>query len=393
MSKYNFDQVIERKGTACQKWDNLGKVFGNPDILALWKADMDFKAPPEVIERLQKRLEHGIFGYPNRPDDFYDAIISWMFRRHGWKIEKEWICHSPGVTPSLVFSMLAMTRPGDRIMIQSPIYSPFYHIIEENGRRIADNALVLSNGRFSMDLNDFKASLDPRVRMLFLCNPHNPSGRVWQKSELEELAEICLEKNILIVSDEVHSDIVYEGNKHIPIASLSRDIEKRTITSFSPSKTFNLAGFRSAVVVIPDKDLRDRYNSLTAGMHLAGVTVLGSEAIAAAYGTGEEWLGELLEYLSTNLLFVEDFLNRNMPEIKLIKPEGTYVPLLDFRKLELSPEKLQHFLVHEAGVGMNDGAEFGRVTEGFARMTIAAPRSTLKKGLDRIKTALDKHYR
>jgi cystathionine beta-lyase len=389
MGKYNFDHVIERRGTACQKWDNLGKVFGDPDILALWKADMDFKAPPEVIERLKKRLDHGIFGYPNRPDDFYDAIISWMSRRHGWNIKKEWICHSPGVTPSLVFSMLAMTRPGDRVVIQSPIYAPFYHIIEENGRRITDNPLVLDNGRFFMNLDDLKAKLNSRVKMLFLCNPHNPSGRVWQKRELEEIAEICLKNNITIVSDDVHSDIVYEGNKHIPIASISRDIEERTITSFSPSKTFNLAGFRSAVVVIPNKDLRDRYNDLISGMHLAGVTVFGAEAIAAAYSTGEEWLEELIEYLSGNLRFVEEFLRENIPAIKLIKPEGTYVPLIDFRELGLSSEELQKFLVHKAGVGMNNGAEFGKVTEGFARMTIAAPRSTITEGLNRIKTAIE----
>lgn len=389
MGKYNFDHVIERRGTACQKWDNLGKVFGDPDILALWKADMDFKAPPEVIERLKKRLDHGIFGYPNRPDDFYDAIISWMSRRHGWNIKKEWICHSPGVTPSLVFSMLAMTRPGDRVVIQSPIYAPFYHIIEENGRRITDNPLVLDNGRFFMNLDDLKAKLNSRVKMLFLCNPHNPSGRVWQKRELEEIAEICLKNNITIVSDDVHSDIVYEGNKHIPIANISRDIEERTITSFSPSKTFNLAGFRSAVVVIPNKDLRDRYNDLISGMHLAGVTVFGAEAIAAAYSTGEEWLEELIEYLSGNLRFVEEFLRENIPAIKLIKPEGTYVPLIDFRELGLSSEELQKFLVHKAGVGMNNGAEFGKVTEGFARMTIAAPRSTITEGLNRIKTAIE----
>lgn len=389
MGKYNFDHVIERRGTACQKWDNLGKVFGDPDILALWKADMDFKAPPEVIERLKKRLDHGIFGYPNRPDDFYDAIISWMSRRHGWDIKKEWICHSPGVTPSLVFSMLAMTRPGDRVVIQSPIYAPFYHIIEENGRRITDNPLVFDNGRFFMNLDDLKAKLNSRVKMLFLCNPHNPSGRVWQKRELEEIAEICLKNNITIVSDDVHSDIVYEGNKHIPIASISRDIEERTITSFSPSKTFNLAGFRSAVVVIPNKDLRDRYNDLISGMHLAGVTVFGAEAIAAAYSTGEEWLEELIEYLSGNLRFVEEFLRENIPAIKLIKPEGTYVPLIDFRELGLSSEELQKFLVHKAGVGMNNGAEFGKVTEGFARMTIAAPRSTITEGLNRIKTAIE----
>lgn len=389
MGKYNFDHVIERRGTACQKWDNLGKVFGDPDILALWKADMDFKAPPEVIERLKKRLDHGIFGYPNRPDDFYDAIISWMSRRHGWDIKKEWICHSPGVTPSLVFSMLAMTRPGDRVVIQSPIYAPFYHIIEENGRRITDNPLVLDNGRFFMNLDDLKAKLNSRVKMLFLCNPHNPSGRVWQKRELEEIAEICLKNNITIVSDDVHSDIVYEGNKHIPIANISRDIEERTITSFSPSKTFNLAGFRSAVVVIPNKDLRDRYNDLISGMHLAGVTVFGAEAIAAAYSTGEEWLEELIEYLSGNLRFVEEFLRENIPAIKLIKPEGTYVPLIDFRELGLSSEELQKFLVHKAGVGMNNGAEFGKVTEGFARMTIAAPRSTITEGLNRIKTAIE----
>lgn len=389
MGKYNFDHVIERRGTACQKWDNLGKVFGDPDILALWKADMDFKTPPEVIERLKKRLDHGIFGYPNRPDDFYDAIISWMSRRHGWDIKKEWICHSPGVTPSLVFSMLAMTRPGDRVVIQSPIYAPFYHIIEENGRRITDNPLVFDNGRFFMNLDDLKAKLNSRVKMLFLCNPHNPSGRVWQKRELEEIAEICLKNNITIVSDDVHSDIVYEGNKHIPIANISRDIEERTITSFSPSKTFNLAGFRSAVVVIPNKDLRDRYNDLISGMHLAGVTVFGAEAIAAAYSTGEEWLEELIEYLSGNLRFVEEFLRENIPAIKLIKPEGTYVPLIDFRELGLSSEELQKFLVHKAGVGMNNGAEFGKVTEGFARMTIAAPRSTITEGLNRIKTAIE----
>ena len=255
--KYDFDTVIDRSNTSCEKWDGVGKRFGVPDLHAMWVADMDFKAPPEVIEILRQRVDHGIFGYTGRFDPYYGSIIDWMKRRHGWEVKKEWLCHSPGVVPALSMALLAFSQPGDKVIIQPPVYYPFFDVIGGRGRTILENPLIFENGRFSMDLDDLERKIDPSVKVIFLCSPHNPVGRVWTRDELERLGRICVENDILIISDEIHSDIVFKGSRHVPIASLSDELASRSITCISPSKTFNIAGLSTSVVIIPDRRVRE----------------------------------------------------------------------------------------------------------------------------------------
>jgi len=332
--RYDFDTVIDRSNTSCEKWDGLEERFGKPDLHAMWVADMDFKAPPELIDVLEHRVQHGIFGYTGRFDPYYRSVIDWVKRRHGWEIRKEWIAFSPGVVPALSMALLAFTQPGDKVVIQPPVYYPFFNVIGGRGRTILENPLVFENGRFSMDLDDLERKLDPSVKVIFLCSPHNPVGRVWARDELERLGRICVENDILIVSDEIHSDIIFSGSRHIPMASISEEIARRTLTCISPSKTFNIAGLSTSAVIIPDPGVRANYQRVVDFLHIDSGNVFGTLALEACYNLGEPWLEELLEYLEGNLDFTEDFLAKNLPGISLVRPEGTYIPLLDCRSLQ-----------------------------------------------------------
>jgi len=386
--KYDFDTVIDRSNTSCEKWDGVEERFGVPDLHAMWVADMDFKAPPELIEVLRQRVDHGIFGYTGRFSPYYDSIIKWVKRRHGWEIDKDWITFSPGVVPALSMALLAFTQPGDKVLVQPPVYYPFFSVIDGRGRTILENPLKFENGRFSMDLEDLERKIDPSVKVLFLCSPHNPVGRVWTREELERLAQICLENDIIIVSDEIHSDIVFKGSIHIPMASISEEIAKRTITCISPSKTFNIAGLSTSAVIIPDARIRENYKRVLDFLHIDGGNVFGTLALEACYKYGEPWLEELLAYLERNLDFTERFLAANLPEISLLRPEGTYIPLLDCRKLNMTGHQLQEFLVRKAGVALDGGDWFGTGGEGFARINIATPRSLVQEGLEKISKAV-----
>ncbi len=381
---HNFDEILSREGTNTYKYELRKKIFGVDDVYPMWVADTEFKAPEFVIRTLRKRIDHGIFGYTILDKEYYDSIISWNKLRHDWDLQPDWIKYSPGVVPSLFASVLAFTGPGDKVIVQPPVYHPFYFAIKENGREIVRNPLILRNGRYEMQLDDLKSKIDNKTKMLFLCNPHNPTGNVWKEQELVELCEICLENDILIISDEIHSDIIYPGNKHIPTAKLSPEIARNTITLMAPSKTFNIAGLNSSYIIAGNNVLLEKLNAYFEGLHI-GPNVFAIEATKAAYQNGHEWLQELIQYYNKNVSTVRDFVVDYMLDIKVVDPEGTFLVWLDFRNFNFSREQLLRKLCHEAKVGLSDGFIFGKEGEGFQRMNIGCANSELLKALESIK--------
>lgn len=387
--KYNFDKYVERRGSGSMKWDLLEERFGMPDICPLWVADMDFQSPPEVLDALRAKLDHGILGYPTVPSSIFEAIINWEKTRHGWEVAKDSISWAPGVVGGLAFALMAYTKPGDGVIIQSPVYPPFYEIIETAGRRIVKNPLKRENGRFTFDLEQLEKLVTPTCRTLILCSPHNPAMRVWSREELTALADLAKRKDMLILADEIHQDIVYKDAKHICFASLSEDAANRSLTFIAPSKTFNLAGLASSVAIIPNASLRARYQSILQRMHLFRLNMMGLIATERAYATGAEWCDEMMEYMEGNRNLVETFIRERMPKLKMDHPEGTYIFWIDFRGYELRGDALQDFLVRKAKVAMNDGRSFGPEGDGFARINIGTTRAQLEEGLERIAKALE----
>lgn len=387
---YDFDEIVPRENTNSVKYDIRGELFGKEDVIPMWVADMDFRTPDFIIKAIKSRLEHEIFGYSIKPGSYYDSIIKWLGRRHTWDIKKEWISFSPGVVPALNMAVMAYSRPGDKIILQSPVYHPFYAAIENNGRRMVNNPLRQENGRYYFDFDDLKKKIDADVKMLFLCNPHNPVSRAFTEEELRELAAICMENNILIIADEIHSDLIFPGYRHIPMASLSDDIAENTITCMAPSKTFNLAGMSTSFLVIKNRELRHRYNKVLDQVHISSGNLFGTVALESAYTSGDEWLEQLMAYLKKNAELVKNYLSENIPEIKLTEPEATYLLWLDCRELKMTNKELKNFMIHEAGLGLNDGAMFGPGGEGYQRMNIAAPANTVEKSLQQLKKAVDR---
>ena len=390
--KYNFDEVIDRTGYHSAKWDSLKEMFGEvpEDILSMWVADMEFRSPKPVIDAIKKAAEHGIYGYTSRPDSYYHAIIEWMEKRYDWKVKKDWLAFAPGVVPALGIIIRAFTQPGDKIIIQPPVYYPFFRVIEDNGCHIVNNPLKFSGERYFMDFDDLERKLDdPRVKLLILCNPHNPVGREWHKEELSMLGEICIRHNVIIVSDEIHADILFEGVKHIPFASISPAFAHHSITCTAPSKTFNLAGLKTSTIIFPNNKYYKIYNNTLDALHLDRNSVFGLVALEAAYRYGEEWLEQLLSYLNENLRFLMKYFEERIPKIKVIKPEGTYLIWLDCRQLGLNVKGLNNFMINKARIALDDGYWFGTQGEGFMRMNIACPRSVLEEGLKRIEGAVN----
>lgn len=376
----NFDEIINREGTSCYKYDLREKYFKTDNVFPMWVADTDFKAPDFILEALKKRLDHGIFGYTFLDDEYYNSIIGWLLRRHSWDIEKEWIKYSPGVVPALFASVLAFTQPNDKIIVQTPVYFPFYSAVNETGRKLVRNPLVLENGRYKMDLEDLKSKIDADTKMLILCNPHNPTGNVWRKEELIDLCNICLENDILIISDEIHADIVFEGHKHIPTASINSDIADKTITLMAPSKTFNIAGLNSSFIVSNNSEFLEKFAMQIEGLHI-GPNIFAIEATKAAYNFGDKWISELINYYSSNKEIVKNNLKENFREVSVIEPEGTYLLWLDFRKLNLPRKEINRILIEKAKLGLSDGFMFGPEGEGFQRMNIGCPESKLRESL------------
>jgi cystathionine beta-lyase len=385
---WNFDEPAGREGTDCIKYDRREETFGVKDVIPMWVADMDFNTPDFVVGSLQKRLEHEIYGYSFRPAEYYQSMINWIKCRHNWTVEKEWISFSPGIVPALNFCTLAFTQTGDSIIVQPPVYFPFFSAVECHGRNLIYNRLTESEGKWVMDYNSLIAGIDSKTKMIIISNPHNPVGRVWTPEELNNLADICLEKNILVISDEIHCDLVLPGFTHTPLASLSEKIAENTITLISPSKTFNLAGLSTSSVIIQNPVLRKSFNRVVENLHVGSGNIFGTTASIAAYTQGHKWLDALLDYIDNNIEFVKDYCRKMIPEIIPVQPEATYMIWLDCRKFGMSGKELQNFFVTKAGVGMNEGSTFGPGGEGFMRMNLGTTHQKVMKAMEQFEKAV-----
>lgn len=386
MKKYNFDELVERTDTNCVKYDAREMFFGTEDVLPLWVADMDFKTPDFIISALKKRLEHEVLGYTFRGDSYSGAIVDWMSKRHGWYIEKEWISFSPGVVAGLTLAIEAFSKAGDEVIVQPPVYFPFFDSVKGTGRKLVENPLKLVDGRYTFDLEDLKSKITAHTKILLLCNPQNPGGMVWTKEELTALATICLENKVLIVSDEIHSDLIFDGHKHIPLPTLSDEIANNCVVCMAGSKTFNIAGLTTSFVIIPNKKLFVRYDRALKVPHLHMGNIFGSLALETAYREGADWVYQMVAYLQANYQFLESYLKENLPQIVPMKPEATYLIWLDFSAYQLSDADLNDKLI-KAGVGLNRGVQFGKQGTGFMRINIGCSQATLKQALERIKEA------
>ena len=385
---WNFDEPVNREGTNCIKYDLREETFGVKDVIPMWVADMDFNTPDFIVDYLQNRLNHEIYGYSLRPPEYFLSIVEWLKVRHNWSIEKEWISYCPGIVPALNFSTLAFTKPGDGIIVQPPVYFPFFSAVELHGRKLVYNSLSEDDGKWIMDYNSLISSIDGNTKMIIISNPHNPIGRVWTPDELTTLADICLKNNILILSDEIHCDLILPGFTHTPIASLSEKIAGITITCIAPSKTFNLAGLSTSSVIISNPVLRKSFNRIVDNLHVGNGNIFGTTASIAAYSQGHQWLDALLDYIDHNIEFVVDYCRKMIPEIVPVPPEATYMIWLDCRKFGMTGKELQNFFVTKAGVGMNEGSTFGPGGEGFMRMNLAATHQTVIKAMEQIEKAV-----
>jgi cysteine-S-conjugate beta-lyase len=385
---WNFDEPVNREGTNCIKYDLREEIFGSKNIIPMWVADMDFKTPDFIVKSLHNRVNHEIYGYSLRPPEYFQSIIGWFKTRHNLPVEKEWICYSPGIVPALNLCTLAFTQPGDSIIVQPPVYFPFFSAVESHGRKLIYNRLKESEGKWFIDYDSLAGSIDDKTKMIIISNPHNPVGRAWTSEELNKLADICLKNNILIISDEIHCDLVLPGFNHVPFASLSGNIAEHTITCIAPSKTFNLAGLSTSSVIIPNPGLRKSFNRLIENLHIGSGNIFGTIASTAAYSHGHEWLDALLLYIDNNINFVEDYCRKMIPEIIPVHPEATYMIWLDCRQFGITGKELQNFFVHKAGVGMNEGSTFGPGGEGFMRMNVATTHQTVIKAMEQIEKAV-----
>ncbi len=386
---YNFDEIINRNGTDSVKWDAVEGRWGRNDLIPMWVADMDFRTAPAVVEVLRKRMDHGIFGYTKVPPVYYDAIINWFTRRHGWQIDRDWIIYTSGVVPALSAIIKALTVPGDRVLVQTPVYNCFFSSIRNNGCEIVANPLVYTNGTYRIDFDDLaRKATDPKVKLLLLCNPHNPVGRVWTQAELMCIGEICLRNDVLVVADEIHCELVYSGHTYIPFASISDDFRNRSVTCTSPSKAFNLAGLQIANIFAADESVRVKIDKAINLNEVCDVNPFGVEALVAAYNDGEEWLEELKCYLSDNYLYMRTFFNKYLPQFPVVKLEGTYLVWVDCSVLNRSSKEIAEILLKAEKLWINEGSMYGEAGEGFIRINIACPRQILIDGLNRLKRGL-----
>jgi cystathionine beta-lyase len=387
--KYNFDQKIERTNTNTVKYDLRKNYFGKADVIPLWVADMDFATPECIRKAVAERANHEIYGYSLKSDGYFTSIQKWLQNNHSWTVPKDSISFSPGVVPGLVLSILALTKPGDKIIVQTPVYFPFFISIEGNEREMLINPLKENDGYYEMDFDDLKSKIDSKTKMILLSSPHNPVGRVWKKEELEELVDICVEKDIIIASDEIHADLVFSPHKHIPIASLSEKAKQQTLTFMAPTKTFNIAGLSTSFIIIENEKLLKKYNAVLESYHLFQGNLFGNVATEAAYTHGGEWLEQMLTYTEGNIDFVSTFFAEYLPKLNFVKPEGTYLLWIDFKGLGMKDNDLKEFLIHKAGIGLNSGNIFGENGSGFMRMNVACPRALLEKTLLQLKAAVD----
>lgn len=384
------DNNIKRENTASVKYEEMGLNFGRDDLIPLWVADMDIRTPEFVIDAIKNRAEHGIFGYSKRMPAFYDSIINWLDTRHNLKVDREDIEYGPGVVFLLNMMIRKFTNEGDKIIIQPPVYYPFFKIVEGNNRVVVENNLVLKDGKYYMDFEDLKEKAkDPACKMLILCNPHNPGGRVWTKEELEELGRICIDNGVLVIADEIHYDLVFKPNKHIPFASISEEFMMNSITCTAPSKTFNIAGLHSAFCIIRDREKMDIYKKELGLLDLNRSNVFSQEVTQVLYEKGGEWVDGLVDFLKDNADYVIDYINKNIQGIHAFELEGTYLVWMDCRDLNLSLDEIDDLFINKAKLALDSGHWFGKVGEGFMRMNIACPRAILEKSLENLKEAVD----
>ncbi len=378
--KYDFEEIVSRRGTNSYKWDSAD----SNSVLPMWVADMDFRTAPPIIDALARRVSHGIFGYTRVPDAYYEAVVGWFGRKHGWKMEREWIIYTSGVVPAVSAIIKALTVPGDKVLVQTPVYNCFFSSIRNNGCTVVSSPLVAVRDTYEMDFTDLeRKAADPEVKVMLLCNPHNPTGRVWTRRELERVGEICIRHGVTVVSDEIHCELVYPGHVYTPFAAVSEDFRNHCITCVSPSKAFNIAGLQIADIVCADADVRTRIDRAINDNEVCDVNPFGVLATIAAYNEGEEWLMQLTEYLWQNYLRMKDFCSTQLSGFPLCNLEGTYLVWMDCRKLGMPSEKLEQVLKEEAGLWLNAGTMYGPEGEGFMRWNIACPRTVMLDGLNR----------
>jgi len=382
--KFDFDRIIDRSNSYSIKYEPTWR--GKPaDVLPLWVADMDFATPPCVQEALVQRAKHGIFGYSEPDADYFDVMRKWFERRFNWTPQREWLVITPGVVNALYIAVRALTKPGDGIVIQQPVYYPFESSVRKTGRRLLANELVYSEGRYGINFADFEEKIK-QAKMFILCNPHNPVGRVWSREELTRMGEICMRHGVTVIADEIHEDFIYKGHKHIVFTSLNKELENITVTCTAPSKTFNLAGLICANIFIPNKELREKFKEEYSGCGLSQPGIMGLVSCKAAYQDGADWLEQLLDYLAGNISLLKTYLTNQIHKIKLVEPEGTYLAWLDCNELGLSAKRLDETLTHKGKLWLSAGTSFGKGGNGFVRMNVACPRAVLQNALDRLKS-------
>lgn len=385
----DFDKVIDRKKTNSLKYD-FALERGMPEnVLPLWVADMDFRISSYIQEALAQQIEHGIFGYSETKQEYFDAVSSWMERQHGWKVERRWLVKTPGIVFALAMAVKAFTQKGDAVLLSQPVYYPFSEVIADNERRIVDSTLVLGeDGKYHIDFKDFEEKIvKEQVKLFFLCNPHNPVGRVWTKEELITLGDICKKHQVIVISDEIHGDFVYKG-KHQVFLNLKEEFKEFAIVCTAPSKTFNIAGLQVSNVFIPNDELRKQFKKQIDAAGYSQLNAAGLVACEAAYKYGEEWYEAMISYVKENIAYTKSYIEEHIPQIKMIEPEGTYLVWIDFRGLSLSNQKLEELIVKKAGLWLDSGAIFGLAGEGFQRINVACPRATLTEALERLKQAV-----
>ncbi|MGI6669738.1 MAG: MalY/PatB family protein [Acetivibrionales bacterium] len=380
-----FDEVVSRKNTDSIKYDFASRYGMPEDVLPLWVADMDFRAPSCVIDALVDRSRHGIFGYSESGKDYFEAVRNWLKKRHGWEASEDWLVKTPGVVFAICTAIRALTGESDSVLIQEPVYYPFSESVLANGRKLAVNQLRYDNGRYSIDFDDFERKIrEERVRLFILCSPHNPVGRVWTRDELVRMGDICVKHGVIVVSDEIHMDFVYPGYRHLVFADQKPEFLQNSITCTAPSKTFNLPGLQASNIFIPNKDIRSAFRKELKRSGCNELNIMGLTACKAAYACGEEWLDQLIDYLHGNLAYLRSFLNEKLPQVFLVEPEGTYLAWLDFSGLGLSDMELERLIIHKAGLWLSKGTIFGQGGEGFQRINIACPRSILEEAMHRL---------
>ena len=388
--RYDFDEPIKRENTHSVKFDYTREYFGSIDLIPMWVADMDFRTPDFIMEAIRKRTEHEILGYSIRPESFYQAIINWYRQRQDWAIERDWILFSPGVVAALSMAVNAFSKEGEKVIVQPPVYHPFFSVVKENKRELVYNTLVEDDGYYRMDLDDLKKKIDRDTKLLLLSHPHNPVGRVWSPAELKELSDLCLENNIVILTDEIHSDLVLHPHVHTPLRTLSDEIADIAVTCVAASKTFNLAGLSSSAVIISNENLRTLFSHEVQKGHLYMGNIFGTIAMETAYSQGGDWLDQLLVYLKGNADLLVDYTASNLPGISVRPPEATYLAWLDMKNLGMKSKQLREFMTRDARIGCNDGPSFGPGGSGYQRLNFACPRSTLEKALHQLKQAVEK---